>query len=69
MKKSLPNYLESLNKVENSKSRNVKLNALIVSKNQLLKDVFDDENFKITSGYELSFMHLFICNKQADEDI
>jgi hypothetical protein len=40
VKKALPQYIDALKSVEESKSRNLSLKGIIVSKNNLLKEVF-----------------------------
>ena len=66
IKKALPNFYKAYQKIAENKFRPIELTASIVSKNELLKEVFDDENFQLSKLYQVSFLKLTNSNKNLD---
>lgn len=51
-----------------SKSRELSFRGLIVSKNELLKEVFD-ENILNSYDYQLQFRHFSVTNRNSAENL
>ena len=69
IKKALPNFFEAARKVERTNSRTFTLRGTIISKNSLIKEVFGDENFKLSVGYDMHFRQFPTSNRNAEFDV
>jgi hypothetical protein len=63
VKKALPKFYKAYQKLIEYKFKRIELTASIVSKSSLLKEVFEDDNFKLSKHHRLSFLKLSNTSK------
>jgi hypothetical protein len=62
IKKSLPNFFKAYRKLDECKFNKIELTVSIVSKGSLLKEVFEDKNFKLSKHHKLNLLNLRSTN-------